>query len=249
MLNKAVGPLLVAPLLLIPSAPAAAQTVDEVLTEHFKAIGGLESWKNVQSMRVTGTLALSLGLEGPFTLVRSRPDKYRIEFTLQGMTGIQSTDGETSWMLMPFTGQTQAQEMPQELADSFRDQADFDGLLMGYGDAGLQIELVGKETVEDTESYKLKVTSKSGNVSHYFLDSKSYLIVRIVASQKAEGGEVTTYESLTDYKAVGDLLIAHLLEIESTATPGMTQVLTVTSVELNPELSEATFAMPGGESN
>lgn len=249
MLKKAVGPLLIAPLLLIPSAPAAAQTVDEVLAKHFEAIGGLESWNNVQSMRVTGTLVLSLGLEGPFTVVRSRPNKYRIEFTLQGMTVVQSTDGATSWMVMPFTGQTQPQEMPQEVADGFRDQADFDGLLMGYRDADLQVELVGKETVEDTETYKLKVTSQSGNVSHYFLDTESYLTVRIVASQKAEGGEVTTYESLTDYKAVGDLLIAHLLEIESTATPGMTQVLTVNSIELNPEISEATFALPGGESN
>lgn len=244
MLKKAMGLALAIPFLVTTPAPTLAQTVDEVLAKHFEAIGGVDNWKEVQSMRMSGTLALSLGLEGPFKVLRSRPDKFRIEFTIQGMTGVESTDGKTFWTLLPFAGQTTAQEMDSAFANSFKDQADFDGLLMGYKEAGNQIELLGTEDVSGSEAYKLKVTTTGGNVSRYYIDKTSHLIVRIEGSQETQGAQVTTYENLGDYKPVGDLLIAHKLEIETSSAPGTTQVLTVEKVELNPEVTEAAFAMP-----
>ncbi|MFQ5678071.1 MAG: outer membrane lipoprotein-sorting protein [Gemmatimonadota bacterium] len=246
MLKRRLGLVLAAPLLLTPVSPAKAQTVEEVLAKYYEAIGGLDNWKEVEAMRLTGTLSVSMGVEAPFTLLRRRPNQFRIEFTFQGMTGVQSTDGETAWMLMPFTGQTTAQAMPEAAAKSFKEQADFDGLLVGWEEAGSQVELLGKEEVGGSEAYKLKLTTESGSVTYYFVDAESYLVTRIESTEPEQGEEVRSAESLGEYKAVGELLIPHLLEIESPSAPGATQVLTIEKVELNPELEEGVFSMPAG---
>ena len=55
MLRKALPGLVLAALL---AAPAAAQTVDEVIAKSFEARGGLDKLKAVQSIRMTGRMSM-----------------------------------------------------------------------------------------------------------------------------------------------------------------------------------------------
>src|SRR6185436_5197535 len=103
MLRKLI-PLLVLGLVLAPVAHA--QTVDEILAKHFEAEGGLDKLKSLQSRRVTGTMMMGPGMEAPIVLEQKRPGKRRIEFVVQGMTGVQAFDGERAWSLLPFMGKT-----------------------------------------------------------------------------------------------------------------------------------------------
>ena len=41
----------------------------------------------------------------------ARPNKMRMEFTIQGMTGVQAYDGKTGWMVMPFMGKKDPEPM------------------------------------------------------------------------------------------------------------------------------------------
>jgi outer membrane lipoprotein-sorting protein len=87
------------------AAPAQAQDLDEVLNNYYEAIGGLDAWQSVQSMKMTGKMMMGgMGIEAPFTVMAKRPNMARIEFVFQGITGIQAYDGETAWQVMPFTG-------------------------------------------------------------------------------------------------------------------------------------------------
>src|SRR5512143_2868401 len=101
MLRKTMT-LLALGLLLAPVAQA--QTVDDILTKYYDACGGLDKLKKLNSMRVTGTITMGQGMEAPFTIERKRPGMRRMEFTLQGMTGIQAFDGTRTWSVMPFMG-------------------------------------------------------------------------------------------------------------------------------------------------
>jgi hypothetical protein len=58
-----------------------------------------------------------------------------------------------------------------------------------YKDKGHTIELVGKEDVEGTECFKLKVTLKGGNIRTLFFDPSSFYMIREVAKMKANGQE------------------------------------------------------------
>ena len=67
-----------------------------------------------------------------------------------------------------------------------------------YKEKGKKITYLGKDDVEGTECFKLKVLYPTGREETYFIDAADYSLVRIVAKTKANGREqtqATTYGS------------------------------------------------------
>lgn len=225
-------------------SPAAGQDLEEVLNNYYEAVGGVDAWKSVETMKMTGSIMMGgMGVEAPFIITTKRPRNVRLEFTFQGMTGIQAFDGETAWMLMPFMGKTEAEQMPEDMAKEIKDQADLDGVLIGYKEEGHQLELIGLEETEGTQAYKIKVTKKNGDIEYYFLDSEYFIPIKVEGSREMQG-RVTEFEVLlSDYKDVGGLMIPHSIEQKPKGAPAG-QVITVEIVELNTPVDDALFAMP-----
>jgi len=242
MLKKAVFLTLAGALL---ATPVAAQDLHEVLDNYYEAIGGVDAWKSVESMRATGAMAM-MGIEAPFVVTTKRPNKVRIEFSFQGMTGVQAYDGETAWMLMPFMGRSDPEVMPVDMAKDVIDRADLDGALIGWQESGHQVELLGKEETAGTGAYKIKVTKKNGDVEYYFLDSEYYVPIKTEGSSMQQGRMVEFETILSDYKEVGGLMIPHSVEARPKGAPSG-QVITIEQVELNVEIDESTFTMPEKE--
>jgi hypothetical protein len=242
MLARAVRSTILALLFASPSV-AVAQSLQEVLNQHYAAIGGLDKWKAVRSMKVSGRMAVGPGIEAPFTMLAKRPMKARLEFTFQGMTGIQAYDGTTAWMVMPFMGKTEPEEMPAEDARNMQEDADLDGPLVDYQTKGHQVELVGKEEMEGTPVYKLKVTLKSGDVRYHYLDAEHYLPIKIEGKRRVQGTEMDFETVLGDYKDVGGLIVAHSIEARPKGAPSG-QVLTIDTVEWNVSVEDSVFSMP-----
>jgi outer membrane lipoprotein-sorting protein len=224
--------------------PAAAQDLDEVLGRHYEAIGGLDAWRAVQSMRMTGTMSMNAGaIEAPFTVLVKRPHKARMEFVFQGMTGFQAYDGETAWMVMPFTGNPEPEEMPEDMAKDLQETADLDGVLVDWEESGHQVELVGLEETEGTPAYKLKVTTKDGDVEYHYLDGEYFIPILIESSREMQGRTVEVESILSDYKNVGGLMIPHAIESRPKGAPAG-QVITIDQVELNVAIDDSLFVMP-----
>jgi len=244
MLKKAVFLTLAGALL---ATPVAAQDLDEVLDNYYEAVGGIDAWKSVESMRATGSMVMAgMGIEAPFVVTTKRPNMVRLEFTFQGMTGVQAYDGETAWMLMPFMGRTDPEVMPIDMAKDVIDQADLDGALIGWQESGHQVELLGKEETAGTEAYKIKVTKKNGDVEYYFLDSEYYVPIKVEGSSMQQGRMVEFETILSDYKEVGGLMIPHSVEARPKGAPSG-QVITLEQVEIDVDIDESTFVMPEKE--
>jgi len=163
MLRKTIM-LLALGLLLAPIAHA--QSVDDILAKHYEACGGLAKLKALNTMRVTGSMTMGPGMEAPITMERKRPGMRRMEFTIQGMTGIQAFDGAKTWSVMPFMGKKDPEVAPAEETKQADEQADFDGPLVDYKNKGNTVEFVGKDKVEGSDVYKLKVTLKGGEIRY-----------------------------------------------------------------------------------
>lgn len=227
-------------------APAVhAQTVDEILAKHFEAQGGLEKLKALNSMRVTGTMALGPGMEAPFTMERKRPGKSRMEFTFQGMTGVQAFDGAKTWSVMPFMGKKDPEYGSDEDNKNAQDDADFDGPMMDYKAKGNTVELVGKESVEGADAFKLKVTKKNGDVQYSYLDAETYLLVKQEGKTKRRGQEFEGETLFSDYKDVDGYMQPFSMESGAKGMP-QRQKMTFSKIELNVPLDDARFNMPGG---
>ena len=183
-------------------------------------------------------------MEAPITLKWERPSKVRMEFTIQGMTGIQAYDGETGWMVMPFMGKKDPEKMTADDLKEVQEMADlFDGPLLDYAAKGHKVELMGKESVEGTEVYKLKLTRASGDVSMIYIDAEAYLEIKSEGKRKGPQGEVEIESSQGDFKEVDGLLFPMSMESKPKGAPAG-QTITVEKVELNAAVQASDFAMP-----
>ena len=223
--------------------PAAAQTADDVIARNNDAKGGLAKQKAVQSARLTGRATVGPGIEAPIVIEMRRPKSLRIDIAVQGMTITQAYDGAVGWMLNPLSGRTEPETVPPEALRVMEEQADMDGPLVDYKGKGHTVELLGKEKVEGTDCYKLKVTLKSGDVRTIFIDTESNLEVKVEGRTMIRGTEQVSDTLLGDWKDVGGILMAHSIDNGQPGAP-MRQKITIDKIELNVPLEDARFAMP-----
>lgn len=225
------------------ATPAAAQTLDEVLAKNFEARGGKDKLKAVQTVRATGRMGMGQGMEAPFVMEFRRPNKFRMEFTLQGMTAVTAYDGKTGWQVMPFMGKKDPEPMSEEDLKNVEDEGDWEGPLVDWKEKGHQVELIGKEKVEGTDAYKLKVTKKNGDVTMIYLDADAYLQIKEEGKRTIRGQEFEFETSMGDYKEVGGLVLPHSMESKAKGQPGG-QVVTIDKIEIGADVPDTRFVMP-----
>lgn len=237
--------------LVLVAAGASAQetTLEGVLQCHYETIGGLEAWQNLQTMKATGTMTMAGGqMQADFTMYAKRPRMQRADFTLQGMTGTQAFDGEHAWMLMPFLGQSEAEPMPEDQAKAMREEADFDGPLIGYEEEGISLELMGTEDVDGTPAYKIQVTMPNGDERYYYLETDYCLPIKVEGEREQSGQRIQFETIMGDYKDVDGLVMAHSIETRVDGMPQAGQTMTLENVEVNLDLPDSLFTMPEPDS-
>lgn len=226
------------------SSAAMAQTADEIIAKNIEAKGGLEKLRAVKTMRITGKMMMGPGMEAPMVIETARPHKMRVEFTFQGMTGIQAYDGTTGWMVMPFMGKKDPEPVAGDDLKQMEEQADIDGPLVDYKEKGNQVEYLGKGEVEGTPVHKLKVTKKNGDIQTLYLDADSYLEIKAEGKTKMRGQEIEGETTFGDYKEVGGMVFAHSIQSKMKGGPGPGQTITFEKIEVNPEIPASRFEMP-----
>jgi hypothetical protein len=209
---------------------------------NIKARGGMEKLKAVNTMRMTGKMSMS-GMEIPMVIEMKRPSSVRTEMTIQGMTGVSAYDGKAGWSLMPFQGKKDPEPMGEARLKDIADQADFDGPLVDYKEKGHKLELLGKEPVEGTDAYKLRITFKNGDTHTIYLDADSFLEIKTEFKRTINGTEMEAESEIGDYKEVQGLMVPFSTRggLKGSAQK---QAMVVEKVEINPPIDDARFKMP-----
>ncbi|MFM9027373.1 MAG: hypothetical protein ACKOQ6_05200 [Bacteroidota bacterium] len=157
--------LLITATALFTSLFANSQTLDQIISNNIKAMGGAENWAAVKSIRMNGSMELMPEMKAPVTMLVKDKTKFRFELEFQGMKMIQALDGESGWSVVTFSGKTDPERMSEEDVRSAQESADIAPELFDYKSKGKEVELLGKEDMEGTDSYKLKITKKNGDIS------------------------------------------------------------------------------------
>lgn len=235
-------PMLLALIALQAAAPAPPG-VDELLARNLVSRGGRERLASVSTMRLTGLMTLGPGREAPVTIEMKRPNKVRLEFRVQGMTGVQAFDGEVAWLLPPYGGRDKAERLPEDETAAVRQQSDFDGPLVGWREKGLDVKFVARETLAGEPAWRLSIAFPDGSTKDVWLDGERCL-ERKSESRRSVAGEIVVGESLvSDYRDVDGLVLPHAFE-NGPKGAAERQKLVITTVELNPALDDARFSMP-----
>ena len=224
--------------------PAAAQSTDDILAKYLVARGGLDKIKAVQSERVTGTISFGPGEEGPFVVERARTLKMHMEFNLNGQVIIRTYDGRSKgWTYNPFVPNPTVQPMTEADLRNIFEEADFDGPFVDYKSKGNQIELAGREDVEGKPADKLKLTNRNGEISYFFFDATSHLVLECQGIRQFDGKDIPWVTFFRDFREVKGLKYPFLIEYEEPGTENAHKI-TADKIEVNVPIEEARFGKP-----
>ena len=226
-------------------APTPAMSLDDIIAKNIAARGGMDRWRKVTTLRVTGMINDG-GTEITTLQENKRPAKVRSEFTIQGMTGIQAWDGTAGWQLMPFGGRRDPELVSSDDIKSLIEDADIEGPLVNWREKGHKVEYLGIESVDGTDAHKLRVTRRNGDLSYLYIDAEHYLEIRIESVRKVRGAEVESRTEVGNYETVEGLVIPFLYESGQKGNP-FTQKLRITKVEVNVPIDDTRFAFPKGQ--
>lgn len=227
-------------LLLISGNLVQSQSLDDVLKEHFSAMGQ-DNILKVNTQRLTGKMIQS-GIEIPFIQLAKRPDKVRVEGTFQALTFIQTYNGKEGWTVNPFAGVTDPQPITEDALKSLKYQADMDGMLWNWKEKGYTVTLEGKEDMEGTSCFKIKLVTKEGDSFTYYIDSDSYIMIRSNTKMKVQGNETEADTYYSNYLQVEGMAVPG--KIETKVNGQLAGTIIVDKVELNIDLADTLFDKP-----
>lgn len=223
-------------------APMSAQTADEIISTYVENTGGLEAWKNVEATKMVASVNQG-GMEIPVTIYNTKDGKQAVVIEFQGQKITQlAFDGETMWTTNFMSMKPEKSE--QEMTDNMKlNKNDFPSALINYKENGYEVEYVGTETKEGTETYKVKVVqepvmvngTETPSISYYYFETENSVPIALETTQ--QNGQTMTV-GMSDYQEVDGLYFPFAM------TQGG-QPIEISEIILNPEIDESIFAFPG----
>jgi hypothetical protein len=210
------------------------------------ARGGLEAWRAVRTLKVSGDMGAggTTDAQLPFVLYLERPQKSRLELTFAGKTAIQVFDGVQGWKVRPFLNRDDVEPFTAAEARSAAAGTELEGPLVDHARKGTRVQRVGTEKLSGKPTYKLKLTMKTGEVRFVWVDAKTFLEAKVSGEpRKLDGRSHEVAILCRDYRTVSGVKVPYVLE---TVVQGVKQShkTTLKAVTVNPAVGEELFAKP-----
>jgi hypothetical protein len=225
------------------SASAQTPTADDIIAHYIKTIGGADKIQSIRTLRRIGKFTGDDGFEAGVVQESSRPNRIRKEFSIQGMTRIKAYDGANGWMIDPFGGKKDPESLSEEEMRSIVEESDFDEPLINYRQKGNRVEFAGTDQVEGTEVYKLRVTLKSADTRTYYMDTDSYVPIKVETKQIIRGTPQETETTLGDYKQVGGWFLPFSMEGREKGSSWSWKI-TLDKIEFNVPIDSTRYFRP-----
>ncbi len=227
------------------SLPSVAQTADEILKTYFENTGGTEKWAELNGVKMKA-IANNQGMEIPVEVLQLKDGRQAVKINLQGQELTQMAfDGETLWGTNFMT--MLPEKSDSEMTANMKKQAgDFPSPLFNYKEKGYTVELLENETIDGTETFKLKLTQQpllvdgkeQPNVSYFFFDTDSFALLQSESEiQQGPMKGQKAISTMSDYQEVDGLYFPYDMSMSG-------QSIKITSIELNPEVEDDYFIFP-----
>ena len=197
------------PILGSMSCRAQEAKLDDVLSAYYKAIS-IEKMKDWQTF-ISTWKTITQGTEYPIKIYMKRPGKIRIEVEVQGNKIIQVFDGNQGWSITPWSGSSAPQDMTADETKEMKNQADIEGTLYNWKEKGHKAELIGKEDLEGSAVYKIKLTRSDGDIETWFIDAENYMPLKVANITKTQGNETESESYFSNYSEFNGVLMAKII--------------------------------------
>ena len=227
-----------------------AQTADEIIDNYFENTGGEDNWNKIEGLKMSAKVNQG-GMEIPIEVIQLKGGKQMTVISFQGMKMYQGVfDGETLWGTN-FQTQKAEKNDAETTAMMKLESNDFPDSFLNYKDKGYTVELMGKEEINGTEAFKIKLVKEpvmvdgkeEDNISYYFFDTENYVPIAMQSEVKMGPTKGTTQEiTFSDYQEVEGVYLP--FSMTQGTKGGASQPITFDSIEINPEVDDKAFMFP-----
>ena len=247
---KFLRPLLLFSLVLALGTSSQAQSVDEIIDGYYEVIGGKEAWSKVKGFKYQAKVNQG-GMEIPIEMVQTKEGISYQKISFQGMSFMQGVyDGESLWNTN-FQTMKPEKATTEELENHKLNINDFPDALLNYKENGYAAELIGKETFDGTETYKIKLTKEQitvdgalmDDVEFYYFEIDSGALIGLekeMLSGPMKG--IISESKFSDYQEVEGLYLPFTMT--QGVKDGEGQSIVMESIELNPEIDKTILMFP-----
>jgi hypothetical protein len=213
---------------------ARAQSADEVIERHIKAIGGKAAIEKVANTDVSGTVSAADGQSGVFTQRTMRPHSLYLSLDLGSSRLRAGFNGRSAWQ---DDGREGLRTLYGEAASRVRADASYANGQYIQSEKVRQMTVVGRDQVRGRPVIVLDAITPDGFGRKLFFDAGSYLLVR--DEQTTDAGMDTRF--FDDYRSVDEVMTPHRIEWQR---QGETLVIVVERVVHNASVDERMFDTP-----
>ena len=232
----------------------SAQTANEIIDTYIENIGGQDAWSKITSLKATG-IGKQQGVDYPFIATYMKDGRALVNIDLQGREfTVEAFDGESSWTMNFQTQKPEAADSESSLNYKNEAKDNMPDAFMDYKSKGYKVELLGKDTFEGTECFKIKLTKtpdivdgkEEEKIETYYFDTESFVPIAMEAVMTSGPDKGATAQVLfSDYQEVDGLYMPFSVINKFNGQVGLEMVMK--TVEFNPEVDESKFKMPKEE--
>jgi len=230
-------------LLLGSLTTVTAQTAEDIMNKHIAAVGGVDNWKKITSMKTAGTMSIQGNeVKVTNTMVQNKGMRMDMDITMGDQTInnyfiLTTTEG---WQYFPAMGQTKAEALPADAVKQSQDQLNLIDEVVKHNMAGSKATYVGKEKLDGKDCHKLTVTDKDGDVATMYFDATSGFLVKESMMVDMQGQKVESATSFNNYKKLAEGISVPMFK----GNPAQGE-MTLTSVEVNKPIDQSIFKVSG----
>ena len=238
---------------LICSYTINAQTVDEIIDNYFENTGGVENWEKIEGIKMNAKVNQG-GMEIPIEIVQLKSGKMMTTINFQGQSIKQGVfDGEVLWSTNFMT--QKAEKSDEESTNMVKNEMNqFPDPFLNYKEKGFTAELVGTETVDGSETFKIKLTTTPNiiegkevpSIAYYFFDNENFVPIQVHEEITVGPGKGMVSEiKLSDYQEAGNIYMPFSMTQGVKGQPGAP--INMDKIEINPTIDDSEFAFPEEE--
>src|SRR5215467_7213641 len=162
-------------LLAFVASSARAQSADDIIQKYANAMGGLDNFNKVKTVKMSGTV-LAQGMDLPLTIQIINGKAMRSDVQVMGQAVTNCYKDGKGWKVNPFAGAATATDASEIELRDMKAQASIASQLMDYKARGYKVELQGQEDVNGAKAYKIKLIEPDNKESTYYIDATTFMV-------------------------------------------------------------------------
>ena len=225
-------------LICVFQTPLFSQTLDKIIDNYLLARGQTKI-NELQTLIVKGErTVIKVNVKDGFKEYIKNPAKFRVDIYMFGKIHSIIYNNGKGGILSPFTGNNGKENFPEISIDRIQsmEKSDIQGLLYNWQKKCKQVKYEGKTELNKNEFYKIRIITNSSDTLDYYIDTKNYLLQRVVYFPDFTDPTIATY---SNYKNIKGMQLP--FEIIQSNHGGSFSKVTISEYIFNPEIADSLF--------